>query len=174
MSETVVSSLEYEKNRIMDVLDRSIILTRGDPLERLEEFCEQGLYEYEFHNDEFQNGVISCLELKLKGGQTIIKEARFVKILSSDDKEGESLLVRAKKTVTAVLLDRLGLGVSENEEGPEVQPEIELDTQEDEEGDDDDDMDIRFQELASKGLNAAFEVLNKVMSSDLMKDYNDD
>lgn len=156
-----VPSLEYQKNRFMDVLDRSIVLTREDPLERLEQLCEQGLYSYGFHHDEFQNGVLCALKLKIgKGGQTIAKEARFIKKLAANDNEGESSLMRAKKTVAAILLDKLDLGVV-------FEPEKEADAETD-------DNETRFQEMASKGMNVVFEALNKMISGDMMKDFTDD
>lgn len=156
MSETnFAPSLEYEKPETIGILDRSINLTREDPLERLEELCEQGLYNYEFHTDEFQNGVMTTLELKVKGGQTIIiKEARFVKNLLSDSKEAETVLVRAKKIVSAILLDKLDLGVVELEKETVEVDQEEYDTKE------------TFQKMASKGLNMALEILNKAMLGD--------
>lgn len=155
-------SLEYQ-NRFMSISDRSVILTHEDPLERLEQLCEQGIYSYGFHHDEFRNGVMCSLKLKIgKGGQTIIKEARFIKMLSTDDSEGETLLVRAKKTVAAILLDKLDLGV------------VESDKQSEEETLAEEDVEIKFQEMASKGLNVMFEALNKVMSSDMMKGHTDE
>lgn len=157
-----VHSLEYQKNRFMEILDRSIILTREDPLERLEQFCEQGLYSYEFHHDEFQNGVMCSLKLK-KGGQTIAKEARFVKTFAVVGDEGESLLTRAEKTVAAVLLDNLDLGVVGVEPEKEAEPDEETD-----------DTETRFQEMASKGMNVVFEALNKMISGDMMKDFTDE
>lgn len=98
-------SRQKSANRATKTINRTIALTQQDPIERLKEFCKQGLYKYRFTWDIFANGTMcECVLYISKYGSKridIAKEARFV---------ASTELTEVKRVVSAVLLDRLGLG----------------------------------------------------------------
>ena len=117
---------------------RTISLTQEDPLDRLREFCSQGLYKFHFSWDKFENGIMCELEisysLNLSSRKVLAKEARFV--------PGEDIKY-AQKVVSAVLLHRLGLGVQEQV----------------------DETDQKMQEITEKGMTVAMAALNSMLSA---------
>lgn len=94
---------------------RSINLQENDPLDRLKELCKQGKYNYKINWDRFQNGFMcECViyySLRRKTTKVLKKEVYWVE---TDD------LLKAQKTVVAILLENLGLGVSEPEQEDEA------------------------------------------------------
>jgi len=91
------------------VASREICLSKSDPLERLQEFCNQGKYKYKISWDKFKNGFMcQCrIHYRLKKNTQILKKEAFW--VQTED------LNVAKKTIAAIILDGLGLGVPEPE-----------------------------------------------------------
>ncbi len=105
------ASLRSERTTGLD-----INLTATDPLERLEEFCKQGKYEFAFGWDKFNSGVMCELSIFYElcnnratdivipaTRKLLIKEVRYVKTIDPDS------VNYAKKVTAAILLERLGL-----------------------------------------------------------------
>jgi hypothetical protein len=129
----------YRSSRISN---RDIALTEEEPLERLKQLCNQGYYKYHYTWDTFQNGIMCELELTYtlspqSSRRSLIKETRFV--------EGNDLGY-AKKVLAAVLIERLGLGVVE-QESPITEAEE------------------KMQDLAEKGMDFALAAFGKMMST---------
>lgn len=84
-----------------------ISLSENDPLERLKEFCNQGKYQYRINWDQFQNGYMCECSIYYNLGKvrTLTKEVQWVPTMD---------LIEAKRTVAAVCLDNMGLGVPES------------------------------------------------------------
>jgi hypothetical protein len=98
-----------DSTRQSQICDKNIILTKEDPIERLKEFCQQGIYTYRFVYDKFLNGIMTEMEICYRFGtkkgvqkKTLIKEARFVQTKD---------VTYAQKVISAIILDKLGLGV---------------------------------------------------------------
>ena len=108
-----------QSNRAQKTTRRTIALTKQDPIERLKELCKQGLYQYQFTWDAFANGTMcECAIFIAKYGNKkieVAKEARFVATTN---------IPEAQRVVSAVLLDRLGLG-----DDSELEIEGEMDSQ---------------------------------------------
>ena len=127
--------MEGEDSLTEKGLLKFIKLTHDDPIERLFQFCQQGGYNPRFTFESFQNGVMCELEVS-KGGENILaKEVRFVQ-----DKD----VSYAQKVVAAILLEKIGLGVIEEEPSA---------------GD-------RIQEMAEKSMDFAMTALTKLLSGD--------
>jgi hypothetical protein len=117
-------------SRASKLAHRKIDLTHTDPLERLQQLARQGVYNYVFRWDKFENGVMCTIELyyQLNASFASRKEVDQVsRFVSSSEFEGrnldaeapqkefsDALLEYAQKQVAAILLDRLGLGVEES------------------------------------------------------------
>lgn len=117
-------------------------LTKSDPLLRLNELCTQGKYRYKMSWDKFQNGImITCklFYLMNRNKYTVLRDALFVRT----DK-----VIEAKRTISAVVLDRLDLGENEytgdNESSESSQESSSSD-------------------ITSEGLNMASELMGSVM-----------
>jgi len=98
------------------VANREIKLTEDDPLKRLKEFCNQGKYHYKINWDRFKNGYMcECTvyyNFKKKTTKVLKKEVFWVE---TND------LMQAKKTIAAIFLEGIGLGVqTEGEDLPEL------------------------------------------------------
>lgn len=94
-----------------------IKLTTSDPLDRLKEFCNQGNYVYHFNWDKFKTGVMCELEISYQIGdkkKTLTKEVRYV--------PGNDIKY-ARKVVSAILLERIGLSLTEDTENDNKLPE---------------------------------------------------
>lgn len=87
------------------------MLTKENPLERLEEFCSPS-YVYNFTFKQLGEGVLCRLEVDLQ--EYYLDEVRYVNTKDFD---------YAKNVVAAVLLERIGLGVPQPEETPVVEQE---------------------------------------------------
>jgi len=109
-----------------NISSRTIKLTHSDPIKRLKEFCKQGKYYHQIKWDKFANGfMIECEVFYNLGSyghnkrRVLTKEVRWVE---KDD------LLESKRVIAAILLDNLGVGVSDDSENNE---EIEEDVSQD-------------------------------------------
>lgn len=128
-----------------NISSRTIKLTHSDPVKRLKEFCKQGKYYHHMKWDKFANGYMVECEVAYNLGRyghirrrILTKEARWVET-------GD--LLEAQRVVAAVLLDNLGVGISEDGEENEIQEEIEEDVS---------------QNFAKASMKAVTGVLNQV------------
>ena len=110
-----------EDNKNIKFVPRSVLianckidLTETDPLKRLKEFCRQGRYIHKMTWDKFSNGfMIECeimYNIKNNRRRTLIKEVRYI---TTDD------LQYAKKVISAITIERLGLSPLDMEEDNE-------------------------------------------------------
>ncbi len=84
-------------------------LIQSDPLKRLGELCKKGGYYYHMSWDVFSNGIMmECTLFHSRGRYILCKEVRFVK--------NPKNITEAKKVVSAILLDNMGLGMEDCEE----------------------------------------------------------
>lgn len=106
MSDTLpTKSSPVSNSRATRTARRTIALTKQDPIERLKEFCKQSLLQYRFTWDFFSNGIlIECSLFFTRYGNKKIDVTREARFVPSTD------LSQAQRIVSAVLLDRLGLG----------------------------------------------------------------
>lgn len=107
MADETQDEQRVQGNRPSLVNGVTLELTKSDPLLRLNELCTQGKYRYKMSWDKFQNGImITCkfFYIMNRNKYTVLREALFVRT----DK-----VIEAKRTISAVLLDRLDLGESE-------------------------------------------------------------
>lgn len=91
---------------------RTMTLTSKDPCERVRQFCDSMPYSNPGYNTEmFQNGILCRLTIwrtyELGKSTEYLREVRFVE---GNDRE------YAKKVVAAVLLERIGLGVKQDQD----------------------------------------------------------
>ena len=101
------------------VSDSTISLTKSDPLERLKELCEQGHYEYKINWDHFKNGYMCECSIYYFTGK---KASRILKKESYWIQTDE--LLKAKRTIAAILLNSIGLGVIEDEYEESIEDEL--------------------------------------------------
>ncbi len=101
-----MDEVKQKSERSSITSSRKIELTENDPLKRLKEFCSQGKYHFKINWDRFNNGfVCECTvyyNLKRKSVRPLKKEVYWVE---TND------LQEAKKTIAAIFLDGIGLGV---------------------------------------------------------------
>lgn len=100
---------QTDSKRYATLASVSIDLRSSDPFARLKELCSQGRYRYSFTWDRFLNGVmIQCEVYYFAQRQRFLltREARFVPTTD---------ISQAKKVISAILLENLGLGMSEEE-----------------------------------------------------------
>ena len=94
----------------------NLILVQDDPLKRLGEFCKKGGYYYNMRWDNFSNGVMMvCQVFHIRRRDMLCREVRFI--------ENPKSITEAKKVISAVLLQNIGLGVSEDSEEQPDSPE---------------------------------------------------
>lgn len=92
------------KSRSMSNLN----LFQVDPLKRLGEFCKKGGYYYNMRWDNFSNGVMMiCQIFHSRRRDMLCREVRFI--------ENPKSITEAKKVISAILLQNIGLGVSEEQ-----------------------------------------------------------
>jgi len=131
--------MQEDQERSSKINSCVIELTRDDPIERLAQLCTQGMYDYKFTWDKFANGIMCELEITQTTGRILVKEVRYTN--TTDEHQ-------AQEIVAAILLEKLGLGVPE-EELPALE-EV-------------DETEVKLQQMASKGLEFAFTTLDKLM-----------
>lgn len=99
------------KGRSSLISNCKIELTETDPLERLKEFCKQGKYHYQINWDHFVNGFMcECIvyyQMKRKSHKMLKKEVFWIETRD---------LMKAKKTIAAIMLESLGLGLENSED----------------------------------------------------------
>nr|QBK86034.1 MAG: hypothetical protein LCMAC101_06290 [Marseillevirus LCMAC101] len=122
-----------------NISSRSIKLTHSDPIKRLREFCRAGKYYHQIKWDKYANGFMFECEVTYNLGRhnkrrVLVKEVRWVE--TTDLTEGQ-------RVISAILLDNLGLGVSDD-------------------GDEENDEEIPTQEFAKASMKAVTGVLNQV------------
>lgn len=99
--------MDTRKGRSRTISKCTISLSETDPLARLEEFCNQAKYQFKINWDRYKNGFMcECLiYYRLgKNNRNLKKEVQWIQTDSIQD---------AKKTIAAICLDSLGLGVPE-------------------------------------------------------------
>lgn len=99
--------------------NQTLNLKENVPLKRLGELARQGKYRYKFNYDKFENGFMCSCQLFyfIRGRKRIIaSETRWV--------ETQNLL-EAKQTVSALLLENIGLGVEPTTE-EELEDDIDM------------------------------------------------
>ena len=85
----------------------SLNLVQSDPLKRLGELCKKGGYYYNMSWDIFSNGIMmECTMFHIRGRYVLYREVRFV--------ENPKNITGAKKVISAILLDNIGLGMEED------------------------------------------------------------
>lgn len=97
------------KGRVRALKKVDLVLESTDPLERLSELEKKGRYNVKFNWDEFGNGIIAICEVYYiinKKKKMVAHGSTFV---PTDEVE------HAKKVVAALVLDRMNLGVSDEE-----------------------------------------------------------
>ena len=106
-----------------DISSHTIKLTHTDPIKRLKEFCKQGKYFHQINWDRYANGFMFNCEITYNFGRhgyskrrVLAREARWVE---TDD------LMEGKRVIAAILLDNIGLGVSEGLSDEEKEEEKE-------------------------------------------------
>lgn len=82
-----------------------LLLTENDPLKRLDELRRQGYYNYNIRWTKFSNGLMMECKIYRNHRNVLIKEAQFV--------PSPKNIQEAKRVIAAIILDRLGLGVTE-------------------------------------------------------------
>jgi hypothetical protein len=111
--------MEKKRMRSNLVSNCNISLTKTDPLERLKELCEQGHYEHKLNWDKFKNGFMCECSIyyytSKRSSRILAKESYWVQ---TDD------LTKAQKTISAILLQSIGLGVPEEEVEESVEDEL--------------------------------------------------
>lgn len=97
---------------LTETRETSLLLTKNDPLERIDELATFfPANDFQFKSDvaQFKNGIIASCTIcigKLHRGKYIIENNETMWVETDDIKE-------AKRTVIAILLDKLGFGVDE-------------------------------------------------------------
>jgi len=92
------------------IMGRVINLTQTNPLKRLQEFCNQGIYYYKFTWDGFGNGYMMTCEIYFNLGRkkvTVIRESQWIASID---------IIEAKNIISAIVLHSIGLGIDDDEE----------------------------------------------------------
>lgn len=107
MSYNYGSFSPYYKNYTSDRTRETLVLYENDPIKRLGELCKKGRYYYSMRWDKFTNGfLMECSLYRDRSRRNLFyREVRFV--------ENPSNINDAKRVVSAILLDNIGLGVKE-------------------------------------------------------------
>lgn len=98
----------------------TIELHETDPLLRLREFCNLCTFFHQFTITQFQNGIMTECEVYYFRGSdryTLKKEAYFLR---------DCDVHTAKKTICAILLENIGLGVPRNTDEEDLEQTHEL------------------------------------------------
>ena len=99
-----------------NISHRIIKLTHTDPVKRLKEFCKQGKYYHQIKWDKYANGFMFECDVTYNLGRNkrrvLVKEVRWVE---TDN------LTEGQRVIAAILLDRLGLGVTDEEENENLE-----------------------------------------------------